>query len=200
VARTRALLARTEREPGEAEAGLCERAPGFVDVGCLFVHLLESVVGALRVREVVAGEGEVVQQTGERAQEPAPAAPVGLREVEVGRVELPDPRGSGGVDVKAAHQVRFLGQVGDHGGNGVDGGHGGQVAAMLENLLEEHRVQAQQAARLAVGADFGGELVLVVDLAPRAWVRGWHVQVVPDVYMRAVYKTRAGGGCCIARK
>jgi hypothetical protein len=54
---------------------------------------------------------------------------------------------------------------------------------MPENLLEEHRVQAQQAARLAVGADFRGDLVRIVDLAPRAWVRGSHVLAVLDVYM-----------------
>ncbi len=126
-------------------------------------------------------------------------------------MELPDPRGSGGVDVKAVHQVRFLRQAGDRGDNGVDGGHGGQVPAILENLLEEHRVQPQQAAHLAVGADFRGDLVLIVDLAPRAWVRGCHVLAVLDVYMvralsveahgvmakidRKVYKTRAAGGC-----
>ena len=54
---------------------------------------------------------------------------------------------------------------------------------MPENILEEHRVEAQQAARLAVGADFVGELGRVVDFAPRAWVRGSHVRAVLDVYM-----------------
>ncbi len=66
VARTRAFLARTEGGLGHAEAGLCEGAPGFVGVGCLFVHSLEAGVGALGGREVAAGEGEVVQQAGER--------------------------------------------------------------------------------------------------------------------------------------
>ncbi len=60
---------------------------------------------------------------------------------------------------------------------------------MLENLLEEHRVEAQQAARLAVGAELVGERVLVGDLAPRG--RRRHVQGAPDVYMRRACKTRA---------
>ncbi len=110
MARARAFLARAEGGLGHAEAGLGEGAPGLVGFGCLVVHALEAAVGKLGGREAAAGEGEVVPQAGEREQEPAPAAPVGLREVEVG-----------GEDV---HQVRLFGQGGDRGGEGVDGGEG----------------------------------------------------------------------------
>jgi hypothetical protein len=102
-------------------------------------------------------------------------------------VELTHPRaarerGPAGF-VKPVHQGSTLRQTVDRLLDGVQVGHGDGIPPMCQNLLEEHRVHPQQTPRLLVGVDFPDDLVLIVDDAPRAWLRCRHVRVVCVLYI-----------------